>query len=96
MNHLLCSTLIHSIFPFVRKKSDVLLLGANRKDENSIGLITSVVQSPFYDPSLDNLAIKNDMLKVLPVLRRIRACYSQPAKIFTAWLNCGNLGARPF
>ena len=58
-------------------------MGTNQKDENIIGLITSVVQSPFYDPSLDKLAIKNDMLKVLPVLRRIRACYSQPAKIFT-------------
>ena len=80
----LSSTLIHSVYPLVREKSNALSYWERiKKDENIIGLITSVVQSPFYDPSLDKLAIKNDMLKVLPVLRRIRACYSQPAKIFT-------------
>ena len=80
----LSSTLIHSVYPLVREKSNALSYWERiKKDENIIGLITSVVQSPFYDPSLDKLASKNDMLKVLPVLRRIRACYSQPAKIFT-------------
>ena len=59
----------------------MLSLGNESKDENIIGLITSVVQSPFYDPSLDKLAIKNDMLKVLPVLRRIRVFIPNPLKI---------------
>lgn len=83
----LASTLIRSVFSLLRENSDAVCYWERiREDKVFIDLITSMVQTPFHDPSLDELAIKNDTLKVLPVLRRLRACYSQPVKIFTGCL----------
>ncbi len=83
----LVSTLIRTVFSLVEEKSNVLDYWERIKnDKNVIDLVISAVQSPFYDPSLDQLAIENDTLRVLPVLRRLRACYSQPIKVFTGCL----------
>ena len=57
-----------------------------REDKAIINLITDIVQSPFHDSSLDKLALEKDLLSVLPILRRLRACYSQPITIFTGCL----------
>ena len=49
-------------------------------------LIIEVIKSPFHEHSLDQIAFEKEILKVLPVLRRLRTCYSQPSRVFTGCL----------
>ncbi len=55
-------------------------------DNATKNLIIEVIKSPFHEHSLDEIAFEKEILKVLPVLRRLRACYSQPSKVFTGCL----------
>ena len=83
----LASNLIRSISSLIENDTDFSTGWARiRENKGVIDLITSIVQSPFHEASLDELAFKKNILRILPVLRRLRACYSQPITIFTGCL----------
>ena len=56
------------------------------KDVVVKNFISEIVQTPFNDKNLESAALNKNILEVIPVLRRLRTCFSQPSKIFTSYL----------